>query len=43
MGPEHMPELAQLIGRALLDEPEKAADDVSAFRQRFQGLHFVRG
>ena len=42
MGPEHMPELAHLIGRALLDEPEKAADDVSAFRQRFQGLHYVR-
>ncbi len=37
-----MPELARLIVRALEQEPEKVASDVSAFRQRFRGLHFVR-
>lgn len=42
MGPEHMPDLARLIGRALKEDPEGVADDVSAFRQRFQGLDYVR-
>ncbi|MEM7213265.1 MAG: serine hydroxymethyltransferase, partial [Pseudomonadota bacterium] len=39
---DHMPELAHLIGRALHGAPEDVAADVSAFRQRFQGLHFIR-
>ena len=39
---EHMAELAQLIARALYREPEEVAPEVSAFRSRFQGLHFVR-
>ena len=37
-----MPELAHLIGRALHDEPEKVAEDVTAFRSRFQGFHYIR-
>ncbi len=39
---EHMAELAQLIARALHAEPEELAPEVSAFRDRFQGLHFIR-
>lgn len=42
LGPDEMPELAFLMGRALFDRPEHVAEDVSAFRQRFQGLHHVR-
>ncbi len=37
-----MAELAQLIARALGPEPETVAADVTAFRQRFNGLKFVR-
>jgi len=37
-----MPELASLIARALGSEPEAVAAEVTAFRQRFQGLRFVR-
>ena len=39
----HMTELAALVGRALREEPETVAPDVTAFRRRFQGLHFIRG
>jgi glycine hydroxymethyltransferase len=44
MGPEHMRELARLIARVLQgnEEPERVAGDVTAFRQQFQGLWFVR-
>ncbi|MFO0995416.1 MAG: beta-eliminating lyase-related protein [Alphaproteobacteria bacterium] len=44
MAPEHMPELAALIARVLVksDAPERVAPDVTAFRQRFRSLHFVR-
>jgi glycine hydroxymethyltransferase len=37
-----MPELAALIARALGPEPGMVASEVTAFRQRFQGLRFVR-
>jgi glycine hydroxymethyltransferase len=37
-----MPELARLIARALGPDPEAVAAEVTAFRQRFQGLRFVR-
>jgi glycine hydroxymethyltransferase len=37
-----MPELARLIARALGPEPEALAAEVTAFRQRFRGLRFVR-
>ncbi len=37
-----MAELARLIARALGLEPEVVAADVTAFRQRFAGLRFVR-
>jgi len=44
MGPAEMPELAQLLARALLGnaEPEAVAPDVTAFRGRFTRLHYVR-
>ena len=42
MTADHMPELAHLIARALNGEPEVVAADVTHFRQRFQGLHFIR-
>ncbi len=44
MGPEHMPELARLIARALdgNEAPEGVAPDVTAFRRRFTELRFVR-
>lgn len=44
MGPEHMPELARLIARALTGNaaPESVAVDTTAFRRRFGSLHFVR-
>ena len=42
MTADHMPELASLIARALGDDPEHVAEDVTAFMQRFQGLHFIR-
>ena len=41
MTADHMPELAHLIGRALHGAPEDVAADVTAFRGRFQGLHFM--
>ena len=37
-----MGELARLIVRALGPEPEAVAGAVTAFRQRFAGLRFVR-
>ncbi|MCH8953376.1 MAG: hypothetical protein IID49_14825 [Proteobacteria bacterium] len=37
-----MEELAGLIVRALGPEPEAVAGEVTAFRQRFAGLRFVR-
>ena len=44
MGPEHMPELAGLIARALIGNETAAvvAADVTAFRRRFEGMKFVR-
>ncbi len=42
MTAEHMPEMAHLIARALHSEPEDVPADVTSFRQRFQGLHFIR-
>lgn len=43
MGPEHMPELAQLIANALAaNDPSSLAARVSQFRQRFDRLSFVR-
>jgi glycine hydroxymethyltransferase len=43
MGPEHMPELAQLISEALAaNDPSTIAARVSQFRQRFDKLAFVR-
>jgi glycine hydroxymethyltransferase len=43
MRPEHMPELAGLIARALIgnESPEAVAADVSAFRNRFRTLRYV--
>jgi glycine hydroxymethyltransferase len=44
MTPADMPELAGLIGEALLGtrRPEAVAADVTAFRGRFDRLHFIR-
>lgn len=42
MSTDDMVELAGLVARGLLADPETVAPDVTAFRQRFQGLHFVR-
>lgn len=42
MNAADMPELARLIARALRQEPEAIADDVSAFRRRFTTLHYLR-
>jgi glycine hydroxymethyltransferase len=43
MGPEHMPELAQLIAEALAaNDARSLAARVSQFRQRFDTLNFVR-
>ena len=39
---DHMAELAELIARALHRDPEEVAPEVTAFRRRFRGLHFVR-
>ena len=38
-----MAELANLISKALGAEPEAVASEVTAFRQRFQGMKFIRG
>ncbi|MGE0004242.1 MAG: serine hydroxymethyltransferase [Parvibaculaceae bacterium] len=44
MGPDHMPELAQLIAEALAaNDPASLSERVSRFRQRFDRLAFVRG
>jgi glycine hydroxymethyltransferase len=39
-----MPELAALIARGLTgnEAPEAVAEDVTAFRHRFDRLHFIR-
>jgi glycine hydroxymethyltransferase len=37
-----MPELASLLARALTEDPDGVASEVSAFRRRFGGLHYVR-
>ena len=37
-----MPALARLIARALTEDPERVAADVSAFRQAFATVHYVR-
>ena len=43
MQTEHMPALADLIGRALKsDTPEKFAEPVTEFRRVFQNLHYMR-
>jgi glycine hydroxymethyltransferase len=44
MGPEHMPELAALVARALIGNEDAAsvAADVTAFRQKFRQLHYMR-
>jgi glycine hydroxymethyltransferase len=44
MGPEHMPELARLLARALAgnEPPESVAQDATQFRRRFDRLHYIR-
>ncbi len=43
MTPDDMPELARLIARAITtNDPDACARDVTAFRSRFSGLHFIR-
>ncbi len=44
MGPEHMPELAALIQRALIGNEDEArvAADVTAFRRKFRELRYIR-
>jgi glycine hydroxymethyltransferase len=44
MRPEHMPAVARLIARVLVDgeEPSAVQADVIALRRGFQSLHFVR-
>jgi glycine hydroxymethyltransferase len=43
VGVDDMPELADLLARALVaDDPGSVADEVTAFRRRFTGVHFVR-
>ena len=37
-----MEELGALIGRALTEPPSAVAPDVTAFREKFQTLHFIR-
>jgi glycine hydroxymethyltransferase len=41
MTPPEMPELAELIARALTSDPDTVAADVTAFRGRFGGVAFV--
>ena len=41
MGPADMPALAQLIVRALRDDADAVAAEVTAFRRRFSGLHYI--
>ena len=44
LGPEHMPELAGLIVRALIgnEQPEAVGEAATALRRRFTGVRFVR-
>jgi glycine hydroxymethyltransferase len=42
MGPEHMDELAALVADALLGDPVAVGPRTSAFRARFDRVHFVR-
>jgi glycine hydroxymethyltransferase len=42
MTADDMPELADLLARALTQDPSGVAPDVTAFRQRFQTLHHIR-
>ncbi|MGA8010721.1 MAG: aminotransferase class I/II-fold pyridoxal phosphate-dependent enzyme [Thiomonas sp.] len=42
MDASDMPELASLVVRALTEYPDGIASEVSAFRRRFRGLHYVR-
>lgn len=44
MKPDDMVALATLISRVLIDQepPENVAEDVTAFRQQFRQLHFIR-
>jgi glycine hydroxymethyltransferase len=43
MGPEHMAELGALVAQALrAEDAAPLAHEVSRFRQRFNGLRFVR-
>lgn len=43
--PEHMPQVARLIARVLIENeaPERVRGDVITFRRAFQELHYVRG
>ena len=43
--PEHMPEVARLIARVLIEgeAPEKVRREAMDFRRSFQALHYVRG
>jgi glycine hydroxymethyltransferase len=44
MGPKDMPQLARLISRAMnANDAGALAEEVTAFRRLFAGLHFVRG
>ena len=42
MTAEHMPELGDLVHRALAGDPGAVASAVTAFRHRFTDLHFIR-
>ena len=44
MTPQHMPAIADFIGRVLIDNesPASVCEDVIEFRRGFQQLHFVR-
>ncbi|WP_233224563.1 serine hydroxymethyltransferase [Thiomonas sp. X19] len=42
MGAPDMTELASLVARALTGDPDGVASEVSAFRRRFSGLHYMR-
>ena len=43
VGVDDMPELADLLARALAAvDAASLADEVTAFRRRFTGVHFVR-
>lgn len=42
MGPADMPALGRLIAEALAGDPQRVAPEVTAFRRRFSGLHYMR-